>query len=493
MAGLVCLNGICTASGSGSGGACGPNPNQIGSSCCPNGPPVNGLPTYLDSTGTAHCCDYTHNVIVDNAFCASLNCNNIFDSYQTCLVGTLCDCPPGLACVPTPCTEGGVAKCISPQLACALDDGVGSSVAVGTCGIAQQEVQNCVPADCNQRCTNFGLGAAGQPPCGQGNCVNGICRCGQGDACVGGQCKPMGGCGDSCLTVPCAEGNCVQENQFSSVCTCGDDSFCDPTKKCQPKGNCGAACAAGNQCMTGICQGGICGCPAGNTIQSCGPAMCGGGQCVGQPCPFGRNVNQCGVATACNAGVCQYNACAPGNNVNQCGPAVGCPNGICQYNVCMQGSTVNNCGAPTGCNAGICQYNSCPTLMNSTPATSSGGNLCGPPTSCNNGSCMYSYCMPANNCSIATCMGGACMQQPKCTPPYVCNGFGNCVLSSSGSSGSPPPPPPPGSSAGGCVPGSYNCGGCTTVAGCQACCTQGGITGIPCMNACQMRVMGGGV
>jgi hypothetical protein len=214
-------------------------------------------------------------------------------------------------------------------------------------------------------------GACGNA-CGDAFCVSGVCEatqpqpvtCDQGLTDCGGTCvntatdpANCGSCGAACPTGnECSDGACIApvappaDNcvpQGLTACA----GFCvDTATDAAHCGACGAACAAGESCVGGICQAAAAPqaatCPAGET--DCG------GVCVNTQTDFG-NCGGCGAACAagneCVAGVCQ----AP------VAPAT-CPAGQieCTPGVCTDPLTdLVNCGSCANVCANQCVAGSC--------------------------------------------------------------------------------------------------------------------------------------
>jgi hypothetical protein len=188
----------------------------------------------------------------------------------------------------------------------------------------------------------------------------------------------------------CCSRNCIRR---------GDDKVCGcPTgqRRCNDRcvnlkrnenhcGSCFNRCAEGQECVSGVCQGG--GCPSGTTL-------CGG-NCVLTDCPSsGQTLNpstckcECPAGQTCCNGACRNLICGPNEgSLNlgtcQCEP---CPesdqvlcNGMCVNNVCGRDKVFNyttcqcetvtcvQCGAnPQDCGRGL--FPRC--------GTSSGGFRC---------------------------------------------------------------------------------------------------------------------
>ena len=131
----------------------------------------------------------------------------------------------------------------------------------------------------------------------RGLCLNGECRCPVGEERCRNAGDPIGTCFDL----------------LTSVANCGE---------------CGNACAGGQECIGGVCV--------------CTPASCPDGCCDGNQCRPGTANGACGIGgVACvtcpNGTGCQNGTCV-------CTPA-SCPTGCCDGNVCRGGSSNTNCGS----------------------------------------------------------------------------------------------------------------------------------------------------
>src|SRR5205807_921661 len=126
-----------------------------------------------------------------------------------------------------------------------------------------------------------------------------------------------------------------------------------------PKCAVGLQCAAATDCLSGVCQNGICQ-PAGGS--SCTDGVkngtetgldCGGASCPkcgsGQGCAGGADC----LSGVCSSGVCQTATCADGIK-NGTETDVDCGGGACT--TCGTGKF---CGAASDCLSGICSGGTC--------------------------------------------------------------------------------------------------------------------------------------
>jgi len=118
----------------------------------------------------------------------------------------------------------------------------------------------------------------------------------------------------------------------------------------------GKHCAAGSDCVSGICSGGVCqaaSCSDGIKDGNETDVDCGGGTClacaVGKHCALGTDC----VSGVCSGGVCQAASCSDGvKNGNE--TDVDCGGGTCP--TCPTGK---HCQAGSDCVSGVCSANIC--------------------------------------------------------------------------------------------------------------------------------------
>jgi len=316
--------------------------------------------------------------------------------------GCAASCPNG-CCSGRSCREPSLESCGTGGRACeACDDRVADRCAGGECrcgsGPACAPGQRCrsgtcvcdevsCPAGCcnGTRCEARMLATCGTMgstcvSCSTllaDNCSSsGVCRCGVGPACVGGQVCQSGQC--LCTAASCAAGCCNGNRcETRSLSTCGIGGgpcvSCNPAlaDNCSTTGTC--RCGTGAMCGDGqVCQGAQCRCTAGSCPTGC---------CMGTSCRPGTQPTACGQdggacqtcdsfrADNCGPGYCRCGSnppCQPGQQCLSascvCNPT-SCDGGCCSGPTCQSGTTsmfcgrlgapCQNCGARP-CDAGVC-------------------------------------------------------------------------------------------------------------------------------------------
>jgi hypothetical protein len=285
-----------------------------------------------------------------------------------------------------------------------------------------------------------GLDEACQPdaatPCDDGLvCVAGVGRCllpggarcapDEAKLCASGECDGKAGA----CTVPFGEA-CDPAEQ--DVAPCAKDSACDPVKK-QCLGNTGAPCKANAECATDHCAGNVCAIKA--------PALAPGDPCEGT-CPepmqcspttkrcVQQNGQPCTAGNQCVTGVCDGAVCAdpsPRRNCTQdgiCGPDQTCIDiqpGLkrCVWlpgHPCQDGAECSS----RWCNKGTCSrddgkcasQSDCPSpylcILAKQKCLLPINALCGGDAQCDSGFC------DANRCAPSPCPAG-------CPPKTYCD------------------------------------------------------------------------
>jgi hypothetical protein len=209
-----------------------------------------------------------------------------------------------------------------------------------------------------------------------------------------------------------------------SACTgCNVDGDCNSNKWCNSgscvnKGNLGAGCGGGNQCLSGNCVDGVC----------CSAASCG--YC--QLCSVSGSKGNCTIATGqnphgntCTADVatCQQGVCNAAGNCNvpdttpcmtpTCASAMltnfSCANGSC-------GSAASSCGAYQ-CNGSA---NGCLTTCTGI-GDCTAGNYCDSTSHCVPQNANGGSCTNRDECTSNNCVDGVCCDMGSCGQCQACN------------------------------------------------------------------------
>jgi hypothetical protein len=342
------------------------------------------------------------------------------------------ECLPLLTCNQNACTTA--ADCDDSN-ACTTD-----TCEAGVCGHdAIPGCKTCTsPADC-------------ATPCGDFNCVDGVC------VSTGGSCDDN----NPCTTDTCGAEGCVH-SPIPGCTTCTTASDCDDQ----------------NACTTDTCEAGACahspiaGCTACTTAGDCDDQSicttdsCTEGRCEHQPeagCEPCTTAGDCDDHNACTTdecegGRCEHDAvsgCQPCTTAADCSPGDSCKvceDGICQTRAtppCEPCTTDGDCDdqnacTADACTAGLCTHDAIPGCVTCTTAADCGdGNACTTDT-CDAGVCHNSPiagCIPCTSagdcgdgdpCTTDACDAGACVNSPisgctRCTTPADCNDGNACT------------------------------------------------------------------
>jgi hypothetical protein len=389
-----------------------------------------------------------------------VTCDPICDATEVCTNGQCTSiCMPGETKCAAVCadlqTDGS--NCGACGKACPA----GQFCSAGKCAVACKDGETRCGTSCVTLNTNYNnCGACGKTCSGAEACVNQVCTCSQPNRVCGGTCtvvrnnpRNCGTCGNVCqgqfvcngTTCGCPGGRIVCPNMANrcvanlNECCPSGNIWCGgnggrcvaPANDRNNCGACGTVC--GGQL---VCNGGKCGCPAGQ--KSCGGTVCVpmADCCAGQKkCGDGRCIataaccETCGTGSACTNGTCvgtcvdatcgTCKKCNPEKTacVTNEGGACGSPqNGTCTGTTCgckateeiCGGKCITKCEAPAVCNAGSCKV---PNLCEGKPACGD-CKECVPATGmCANKAGM---CGPGN---LGTCTEGVCV--PPVSPPVL--------------------------------------------------------------------------
>jgi hypothetical protein len=181
------------------------------------------------------------------------SCNGLICGTGACLTscaGSDTNCIPG-----DYCTAGNTcAPKVAPGGACTTGDQCsGAGICLGN-------------VCCTAACTGSGTCGAGACQAGTGACVYpaALTLCPSGGTCAVGDvleglqvCDGAGTCQTIAIT-DCPTGTCAPGGCSSCMAdpNCTAYGYCNSSSMCTPKGQPGAACTAGTQCLNGTCKGG---------------------------------------------------------------------------------------------------------------------------------------------------------------------------------------------------------------------------------------------
>ena len=295
-------------------------------------------------------------------------------------------------------------------------------------------------------------------------------ECGDSDACGGGYCNPLAGCGTLPAEVVCDDGvactldscspdlgcnNAVQH----AVCDDGDPctglETCDGDAGCTPGEPVDGCCLTHFDCDDGdVCDG----------QESCGPD----GQCVsGTPLQC-NDANTCNGAESCDP----LQGCLPGtplvcgddnlcNGVESCDPLKGCQNGVPLACDDQNACTAETCNPQTGCTLSLVTCddgNVCNGIEACDPdvgCVEGVAPVCDDGKPCNG----VEFCLPDSGCKVGVPQPGCCKSVGDCDDASVCNGTGVCHVESGTCQLAPPPVCDDGNACNGAET-------CTALAGC---------------------------
>ena len=314
-----------------------------------------------------------------------------------------------------------------PQHDCPQDLGFPSSCladgtcdGVGNCRIFAPPTTPCGPTTCS----------AGQV---SGMLCNGTGTCASGSA--------------SCGAYPCIGAVCSK--------TCAEDTdcagigFCSTAATCEPRRANGSPCDSPNQCISNLCQDGVC-C---NTLCEGQCEWCAHpsslGNCIvvsGQPAPGRAPCDEGSATNPCSAASCD--GVVGGWCNGFVGGDVECVAGTCTDGVATQRTTCDGkgqCPKPgtIECGAYACGSSACKTTCTNDDDCSAGNvcdvasGKCGAFSTCasehvsrgpdgNTTDCTPYRCGPTGAC-LATCSSGL-----QCKAGHACSSNGDCVASSGG-------------------------------------------------------------
>ena len=377
-------------------------------------------------------------------------------------------CAAGPDCASGICAQGVCCQtaCTGTCMSCALTGTAGtcSTVPAGQDPLNQCSDQGASGCGTDGTCDGAGgcrLYASGTT-CAAGSCTGatylaprtcsgaGICQAASTIACAPYNCGTTG----ACLTTCTSDAQCVSPN----VCLAG---------QCSKKAL-GAACAGGTECVSGLCQQGVC-CSSSctGTCRSCAIAGSAGtcalvpvgadplAQCADNGAASCGTDGSCDGAggcrlytagTACAASTCTGVTFTPARTCNGAGTCLAGTPTTCDPYVCGAGgacrtscASTADCNAPSTCSGGSCGKKSI-------------GVACAAPAECNSGLCEQGFCCSSacagirQSCALGGTLGtctsvpagqdplGQCADQgaASCGTDGFCNGSGACRLQATG-------------------------------------------------------------
>ena len=351
---------------------------------------------------------------------ADAECSSSYCSNGACCQndGTdpLC-CGPAVGCP----TGGCAALVFTPDSVCDALKSACTSPAPEAC-----DGENpCVDYACDVAAGCTTAPVAPGTTCGEPSCAGDVLT--PAPLCVGQSCTP---------TEPqlCAGGlTCLDTGSCRATCAaqehCQVGWYCDG-QGCAPKHSNGAACAAGVECSSGYCEGGIC-CDSGKCCSS--PADCGdqnvctADACVANQCLY-TNVDgaQC-AAAACDpegnlvtAKTCEGGACAAGGTTLLCDDQDPCSSDSCENAECRADPIAGCCELAQECDDGqpctedFCVAMACQNLPIAGCCKSDADCATGDP--CQVGTCSVA----TGDCVTTPNTGASCDDENQCTEPDAC-------------------------------------------------------------------------
>ncbi len=286
----------------------------------------------------------------------------------------------------------------------------GLALACAGCGATTQ----CPPAAtrCDGTCFNLktsplhcgacGHACAAGEVCAAGSCAPTACAaspCGPNEVCEADLCTPLACVGVSCIDGErCAAGLCHPERCGSVACAAGEVCF---ERVCTEAECAGVSCPMGTQCQLGTCAPAPCfdGAKSGDeTDVDCG------GSC--HPCGVGQG---CALASDCVSTLCQLGICA---SVPGCSDAAqnGRETGIdCGGGACPACGLNQRCDHDSDCASGVC---AAPGLCAAGSCNDSSADGSETDVDCGGGACpgcaLGQHCVANRDCRSGFCQGGLC-------------------------------------------------------------------------------------
>jgi len=216
----------------------------------------------------------------------------------------------------------------------------------------------------------------------------------------------------------CSSGKCASSCMFDN--NCASNQFCDITaspKACTTKKASGQECSAANQCSGKFCNDGKC---ASSAPLVCAPA-CDALHyyCDTLVAPPSCKVKHsdgaaCAAANQCDSGVCTNTKCAPAPA--NCSPACSAEK-YCEGTTCKDKKIAGaTCTVGTQCTSNLCDKGTCKVTCTDDSACTATEfcNLTASPKTCNTKKSETQACTAANQCAGEACTNSLC--RAKCNP-----------------------------------------------------------------------------